>query len=159
MSFKSTRLSSATAVRDVAPDLKKMNYFLQTTSERVRRICAVALILVAVPAGIFTVGVSFEMIANRSLQLDGKPMWQGALIVAAVGLMAAWLARRLLSRRLSANGVTHIPAWFIRAYGVLLYVGGSVAAISLRKPMVLAFLALGLPSVMAMLYIPGRRQR
>ncbi len=64
-----------------------------------------------------------DMIRRRSFDYEGKPLWIGAAVVGGIGFAAAYIAWRLFRKQPAANGVTIIPTWFIRLFGVLLLSG------------------------------------
>ena len=63
-----------------------------------------------------------DMIQRRSLDYEGGPLWIGAAVAGVIGIAATFIAWRLVRRRVSANGVTVLPAWFIQLYGVFMLV-------------------------------------
>jgi hypothetical protein len=132
--------------------------YLRPTSEKARRASIRGLVAVSAIAGLATIAMCAGMLSRGSLEFEGKPLWIGVIVVATLGVSAAWIAWRLSHDRISANGVTNIPAWFIQLFGVFLLVGGCTVAFTAHKPMLLIVLMLSIPMVLAMLYVPRRRR-
>lgn len=133
--------------------------YLDPVSEKSRRASVVALVIVSVIGGVATIGICADMLARQSIEIEGKPLWAGAIVVAMLTLAAAWLARRLSRNQLTANGVTLIPSWFIRLFAGLLLVGVCALAVHDNRPLLLVAMMLSIPAIVAMIYVPGKRSR
>ncbi len=91
-----------------------------------------------------------DMIRRHSFSFDEKPLWLGAVVIAVVGSAAAFIAFRLVRGEVAANGVTTLPLWFIRGFGLLLLVGVGLVAYDRRDP-VLAIEGFGMCCAMILI--------
>jgi hypothetical protein len=130
--------------------------YLRPVSQKVRRASVVGLVAVSVVAGLLTIAVCADMLSRGSLEFEGKPIWDIAIVFATLGLIAAWIAWRVSHDRICANGATNIPAWFIRLFGALVLVGGCIVSFSEHKPWLLIVMMLSIPATLAMLYVPRK---
>jgi hypothetical protein len=100
-----------------------MTDYLQPVSRAWRITSIVACTLTSIICLLLSLLLWTDMIRRHSLDYEGKPLWMGAAAVGVIGVAGAFIAWRLVRRHAAANGVTAMPTWFIRLFGVLLLSG------------------------------------
>jgi hypothetical protein len=110
-----------------------MRDYLQPAGKLARIICFIASVISAALCAFASVVLWTGMIRERSFTFNGKPLWIGALIIAAVGAAAAFIAVRLVRGEIAPNGVTTMPVWFIQVFGIFLLIGVAFVAYDKRS--------------------------
>jgi len=116
----------------------------------------VALLLAAFLFAFVTVILAVGMASRGSITYEGKPLWAGLILVAAMAITSGWLAVRLWNDTVSETGMTLMPPWFIQLFGIVLGVGILIVAVLKREPVLVLEMA-GI--LIAMITINGRLKR
>ena len=127
--------------------------YLQPVSKAWRTLSLVACTFASIICLLLSLMLWTDMLRRRSIEYEGKPLWIAGVLIAVVGIAAAFIAWRLARRNAAANGITVLPTWFIQLFGVLLLLGLCFTAYLRGSPL---FILEGVFVCLAMIFI-GRR--
>ncbi|HEY1598664.1 MAG TPA: hypothetical protein VGG64_03630 [Pirellulales bacterium] len=101
--------------------------FLQPVSRAWRLFGIVGSALSAIILLSLSLAVCADMVRQRSLYYEGRPLWLGVAFIGLFGMAAAFISWRLARRHVAHNGVTLIPTWLIQVFGIILVPGMFIA--------------------------------
>ena len=97
--------------------------FLQPVGRGWRIACILGCGLASILSLLLSLLLSIELVRQQSIEQEAKPLWIAVGIVGLIGVASAFITWRLVRQHRAANGITTMPLWFIRLFGVLFLMG------------------------------------
>ena len=105
------------------------NEYLQPLGTTLRKIAAAVCFFAGAVTTLLLALASLGSMSSESTAKATPAIWFGLGVGTMLALLAIWMGIRLWKGVPSSNGVTHIPAWLITTFGVMLLASSVVVAL------------------------------